>query len=439
MGHPDRSRRGGTYLQGSTVTVSANGYAPTGIDSMTLQYDASTPGTTWVTTSCTDNGAPYTCNWNTLNVPSGTTTLRIAMNRTGGGTTYSSTSTITIEQLRAFDVQATNASNQGQPATGDTITMYYSTTVNLGTIRAGWNGSIQSTTVTFNDRQVGSPLVANADYLSFAGGINLGQVALGLDYVQATRSVGFNATMSAATVSYQGRTVTAVTITLGTQTGGNWFTDQNTTGGTLRWTAVGDGHRHLRSGLSDDNCSGNREPCRCRPVSCSAAAETKGATMLPTMARVLVVEDEEDIAFPLVRTLEREGYTVTWVEDGEAALERLQGDEEDVVILDLGLPDMDGLEVCRRARDAGYERRDHDRHCAWRRAGPGGRARLRRRRLPRQAVRARRAAGTGACAAAAYRHLGGERRGGGAGGEPRRAADRRRGPAGVRRRRTRSR
>ena len=43
--------------------------------------------------------------------------------------------------------------------------------------------------------------------------------------------------------------------------------------------------------------------------------------MLPTMARVLVVEDEEDIAFPLVRTLEREGYTVTWVEDGEAALD----------------------------------------------------------------------------------------------------------------------
>ena len=77
--------------------------------------------------------------------------------------------------------------------------------------------------------------------------------------------------------------------------------------------------------------------------------------MLPTMARVLVVEDEEDIAFPLVRTLEREGYTVTWVEDGEAALQRLQGDEEDVVILDLGLPDMDGLEVCRRARDAGYD------------------------------------------------------------------------------------
>jgi len=84
-------------------------------------------------------------------------------------------------------------------------------------------------------------------------------------------------------------------------------------------------------------------------------AETATASMLAVMARVLVVEDEEDIAFPLVRTLEREGYTVTWVMDGEAALAQLQKEQEDVVILDLGLPDMDGLEVCRKARDAGYE------------------------------------------------------------------------------------
>ena len=83
------------------------------------------------------------------------------------------------------------------------------------------------------------------------------------------------------------------------------------------------------------------------------------SVVTPTMgampARVLVVEDEEDIAFPLVRTLEREGYTVTWVEDGQAALDRLASEPADVVILDLGLPDMDGLEVCRKAREAGYD------------------------------------------------------------------------------------
>lgn len=77
--------------------------------------------------------------------------------------------------------------------------------------------------------------------------------------------------------------------------------------------------------------------------------------MLAPMAhRVLVVEDEEDIAFPLVRTLEREGYDVSWVDSGQKALDTLATSPE-VVILDLGLPDIDGLEVCRRAREAGFE------------------------------------------------------------------------------------
>ncbi len=78
--------------------------------------------------------------------------------------------------------------------------------------------------------------------------------------------------------------------------------------------------------------------------------------MLLSMARrVLVVEDEEDIAFPLVRSLEREGYSVLWVDHGEKALDEIRNDGVDLVILDLGLPDMDGLEVCRQARESGYE------------------------------------------------------------------------------------
>jgi DNA-binding response OmpR family regulator len=76
--------------------------------------------------------------------------------------------------------------------------------------------------------------------------------------------------------------------------------------------------------------------------------------LTPMGQRVLVVEDEEDIAFPLVRTLEREGYEVTWVDNGQKALDSLASDPSEVVILDLGLPDFDGREVCRRARDAGY-------------------------------------------------------------------------------------
>src|SRR3954453_15115355 len=78
-----------------------------------------------------------------------------------------------------------------------------------------------------------------------------------------------------------------------------------------------------------------------------------GPMLWPMAQRVLVVEDEEDIAFPLVRTLEREGYEVSWVDSGQKALDVLSTAPA-VIILDLGLPDIDGLEVCRRARAAGF-------------------------------------------------------------------------------------
>ena len=70
---------------------------------------------------------------------------------------------------------------------------------------------------------------------------------------------------------------------------------------------------------------------------------------------MLVVEDERDIAFPLVRTLEREGYDVAWVGNGREVLDVVGAGPVDVVILDLSLPDMDGLDVCRALRDGGYE------------------------------------------------------------------------------------
>ena len=69
---------------------------------------------------------------------------------------------------------------------------------------------------------------------------------------------------------------------------------------------------------------------------------------------VLVVEDEEDIAVPLMRTLEREGYDVTRVSGGAEAVQVVVGEAPAVVILDLGLPDMDGIDVCRQMRSGGY-------------------------------------------------------------------------------------
>jgi DNA-binding response OmpR family regulator len=70
---------------------------------------------------------------------------------------------------------------------------------------------------------------------------------------------------------------------------------------------------------------------------------------------ILLVEDERDIAFPLGRTLEREGYDVSWVGNGREAFDVVEDGPVDCVILDLTLPDMDGLDVCRSLRDGGYD------------------------------------------------------------------------------------
>jgi DNA-binding response OmpR family regulator len=68
------------------------------------------------------------------------------------------------------------------------------------------------------------------------------------------------------------------------------------------------------------------------------------------VARLLVVEDDAAISEPLVRALAREGHDVAHVATGAAALERLGDGGVDLIVLDIGLPDVDGVEVCRRAR-----------------------------------------------------------------------------------------
>ena len=68
------------------------------------------------------------------------------------------------------------------------------------------------------------------------------------------------------------------------------------------------------------------------------------------MTDVLLAEDDEAIAAPLSRALGREGYTVTVEQTGPAALQQALEGHFDLLILDLGLPGMDGLEVCRQVR-----------------------------------------------------------------------------------------
>ena len=67
-------------------------------------------------------------------------------------------------------------------------------------------------------------------------------------------------------------------------------------------------------------------------------------------SRILVVDDDATVSEIVARYLERDGYAVETVADGRVALERALAEPPDLVVLDLMLPGMDGLDVCRRLR-----------------------------------------------------------------------------------------
>ena len=71
---------------------------------------------------------------------------------------------------------------------------------------------------------------------------------------------------------------------------------------------------------------------------------------LEAMTRVLVVEDDDAIGALLQTSLRSHGYEVSWHRSGYAALRGAPAKDLDLVLLDLGLPDLDGLEVCRQLR-----------------------------------------------------------------------------------------
>jgi DNA-binding response OmpR family regulator len=68
------------------------------------------------------------------------------------------------------------------------------------------------------------------------------------------------------------------------------------------------------------------------------------------MSKLLVVEDDDTIGTVLESSLRLHGYTVSWQRTGHSALTEAAATEFDLVLLDLGLPDLDGVEVCRRLR-----------------------------------------------------------------------------------------
>jgi two-component system alkaline phosphatase synthesis response regulator PhoP len=66
--------------------------------------------------------------------------------------------------------------------------------------------------------------------------------------------------------------------------------------------------------------------------------------------KILVVEDDEDIMELIFYNLKREGYSVVKAVTGEEAIKQVQSGSPDIVLLDIMLPEMDGLELCRRLK-----------------------------------------------------------------------------------------
>src|SRR5215212_9165744 len=71
---------------------------------------------------------------------------------------------------------------------------------------------------------------------------------------------------------------------------------------------------------------------------------------MPDSATILLVDDEDAVQKLLTYPLERDGYRVVPARDGEEALEQFAPERVDLVVLDIMLPKLDGLEVCKRLR-----------------------------------------------------------------------------------------
>ncbi len=76
----------------------------------------------------------------------------------------------------------------------------------------------------------------------------------------------------------------------------------------------------------------------------------RAGLLMPESSTILLVDDEQAVQQPLGFALERDGHRVVQARDGEEALARFAEEHIDLVVLDIMLPKLDGLEVCRRLR-----------------------------------------------------------------------------------------
>ncbi len=91
------------------------------------------------------------------------------------------------------------------------------------------------------------------------------------------------------------------------------------------------------------------------PAGCEASPSLRGSTGQVTASKVLVVDDEEYIRDLVSSALRIAGFQSLTADDGSRALAAMSAHDPDLVILDVGLPGIDGFEVCRRLRADGDE------------------------------------------------------------------------------------
>ncbi len=111
-----------------------------------------------------------------------------------------------------------------------------------------------------------------------------------------------------------------------------------------------------------------------------------GQPQMKAAARILVVDDEAHLAAGIRENLEAEGYRTDVAHDGAEGLDRLRAEPFDLVVLDVMMPNMDGLELCAQLRARGHSNAGAVPDRQRRRRGPRARLRGRRRRLFVEAV-----------------------------------------------------
>lgn len=92
------------------------------------------------------------------------------------------------------------------------------------------------------------------------------------------------------------------------------------------------------------------------PQTLKRSSENQGVWMSASQARILVVEDDRDLRELITIVLKNAGYHVDAVEDGSSALEWVRNHPPDLILLDIMLPDLNGVEVCRRIRELWHMR-----------------------------------------------------------------------------------